>query len=158
MAKSVTLVVEPAEVVKFDPATVSVALFPNGPEPVGVMITVTVAVAAAFRAPIAQLNTDGVPLGVPQLPGLAVADTNVPETLVNCSVKFTPVTKSPLLVIVYLKVTWFPMPAGLGVAAAATMARVTCGANFATKASLVPLRVCNGLTTGKLAELVSPTT
>src|ERR1700724_59808 len=99
MAKSVTLVVEPAEVVKFDPATVSVALFPNGPDPVGVITTVTVAVAPAFRAPMAQPRTEGVPLGVPQLPGLAVAEPKVPEAALSCSVKFTPVTKSPLFLI-----------------------------------------------------------
>ena len=102
--KSLTVELALAVAVKLDPSTVTVPLFPKAPAAVGVRITVTVAVAPAFKVPIEHVRVEGVPVGVPQLPGEVDAETKLPFEG-RTSEKVTPVVKSPLLVMVYLKLT-----------------------------------------------------
>ena len=137
--KSETVALALAVEVNVDPRTVTVPLFPMEPGTVGVRITVTVAVAPPLRVPIEHVNVDGLPVGVPQLPGEVDAETKVaPDG--KTSEKVIPVVKSPLLVMVYLKLTWLPTPVGEGVAVAA-MLRETVEPSLVTKASLDPLRL-----------------
>ena len=139
MLKSVTVALALAVAVKVDPRTVTVPLLPIEPATVGVRTTVTVAVAPALSVPIEHVSVDGLPVGVPQLPGEVDAETKLaPEG--STSEKVMPVVKSPLLVMVYLKLTWFPTPVGDGVAAA-TIARLTAEPSLVMKASLDPLRL-----------------
>ena len=113
------------ETLTVEPVTLAVALFGSVTGPglgvvgaVGVRTMVTVAVAPAFRVPMLHSTS---PLTTePQLPGLAVAETKVVGGAgggsSTVSLKVTPVVRSPVLVIVYLKVTWLPMPTVVGVA------------------------------------------
>src|SRR5207247_104353 len=103
---------------------------------VGVTIIVTVEVAAPFRVPI--LHRTVLPVAAPQVPGDAVAEINVEPLVLNVSRKLTPEVMSPLLVMVYVNVTWFPTPVGFGDAATAKF-RLTVGPSLVTKASLPPL-------------------
>jgi hypothetical protein len=136
--KSATVALALAVAVNVDPRTVTVPLFPMEPATVGVRFTVTVAVAPAFKVPIEHVTVDGLPVGEPQLPGEVAAETKVaPEG--STSEKVTPVVKSPLLVMVYLKLTWLPTPVDEGVAVAAIL-RVTVEPSLLTKVSLDPLR------------------
>ena len=157
MAKSDTVALALAVAVKVDPRTVTVPLFPMEPATVGVRTTVTVAVAPALRVPIAHVSVEGLPVGVPQLPGEVDAETKVaPDG--RTSEKVIPVVKSPLLVMVYLKLTALPTPVGEGVAVAAIL-RLTVEPSLVTKASLDPLRLdWKGFCLGKLLEAVSPAT
>jgi len=102
--KSLTVALALAVAVKPDPSTVTVPLFPREPATVGVRTTVTVAVAPAFKVPIEHVTVDGLPVGVPQLPGEVDAETNVAFEG-RTSEKVTPVVRSPLLVMVYVKLT-----------------------------------------------------
>ena len=137
--KSATVALALAVAVNVDPRTVTVPLFPKEPATVGVRLTVTVAIAPAFRVPIEHVSVDGLPVGEPQLPGEVEAETKVaPEG--RTSEKVTPVVKSPLLVMVYLKLTALPIPVGEGVAVAAIL-RLTVEPILVTKASLDPLRL-----------------
>ena len=137
--KSATVALALAVAVNVDPRTVTVPLFPMEPATVGVRLTVTVAIAPAFKVPMEHVSVDGVPVGEPQLPGEVEAETKVaPEG--RTSEKVTPVVKSPLLVMVYLKLTALPTPVGEGVAVAAIL-RLTVEPILVTKASLDPLRL-----------------
>ena len=102
--KSLTVALALAVAVKLDPSTVTVPLFPRAPAAVGVRITVTVAVAPAFKVPIEHVRVEGVPVGVPQLPGDVAAETKLPFEG-STSEKVIPGVKSPLFVMVYLKLT-----------------------------------------------------
>ena len=102
--KSPTVALALAVAVKLDPSTVTVPLFPSAPATVGVRTTVTVAVAPAFKVPIEHVRVEGLPVGVPQLPGEVDAETKVAFEG-STSEKVTPVVKSPLFVMVYLKLT-----------------------------------------------------
>ncbi len=102
--KSLTVTLALAVAVKLDPSTVTVPLLPRAPTAVGVRITVTVAIAPAFKVPIEHVRVEGLPVGVPQLPGDVDADTKLaPEG--STSEKVIPGVKSPLFVMVYLKLT-----------------------------------------------------
>jgi hypothetical protein len=118
IVKSATVALALAVAVKVDPRTVTVPLFPREPATVGVSTTVTVAVAPAFRVPIEHVSVEGLPVGVPQLPGEVDPETKVAPDA-STSEKVIPVVKSPLLVMVYLKLTELPTPVGEGVAVAA---------------------------------------
>ena len=137
MEKSDTVALALAVAVKVDPSTVTVPLFPIEPATVGVRSTVTVAVAPAFRVPTEHDRVEGLPVGAPQLPGEIAAETKVAPAG-RTSEKVTPVVKSPLLVMVYLKVTWFPTPVGDGVAVAAIL-RLMVEPSLLAKASHDPL-------------------
>ena len=99
-AKSLMVAVALADVEKLEPVTVTVPLLPSDPELVGVSFTVMVATAAEARVGTAQVRVEGLPLGVPQLPGLAVAEMKVTPFEGSTSVNVMPVVRSPLLVMV----------------------------------------------------------
>src|SRR6202162_3812306 len=80
----------------------------------GVTITVTVAVAPALSVPM--LHNTVLLVGEPQVPGLAVAETKLETDAGRKSVKVTPLVNSPLLVMVYAKLTWLPIPTIRGTA------------------------------------------
>ena len=102
--KSPTVALALAVALKLDPSTVTLPLFPRAPATVGVRTTVTVAVAPAFKVPIEHVRVEGLPVGVPQLPGEVDAETDVAFDC-GTSEKVIPVVKSPLFVMVYLKLT-----------------------------------------------------
>jgi hypothetical protein len=150
------------EVAKVKPPTPAEALFPRFTVPpetggaTGVKITVTVAVAAAFSEPILH-NTVRL-TAAPQVPGLAVAETKVAPDAGRLSVKITLLVNSPLLVIVYAKLTWLPVPTTVGVATGVGMVKFRTGASLVTNASLGPSGApCEEFLKGKpLDEAVSP--
>lgn len=92
------------------PCTVTDAVFPKLSVVVagvvlaiGVSTTVAVAVAPAFRFPIVQLTMAAV--AVPQVPELTVAEVNEAPELGRLSVKMMLLAGSPVLLIVYSKLT-----------------------------------------------------
>src|SRR5277367_5406462 len=103
MLKSLTVTLALA-VANVNPPTPAEALFPKLTVPPGVVgatgvrMTVMVAVAAAFSAPMLH-NTVWF-TAAPQGPGLAVAETKVGPDTGKLSVKVTLLVNSPLLVMV----------------------------------------------------------
>lgn len=114
------------------------ALFPSEPPVVGVRLTVTVLVADGLIAPRLQVTFP--PLAPLQLPEVEVAEANVAPVIGSVSVNVTPLRKSPLLVMVYVKATGLPIPTGEGLAVA-VKARFTRGETLLTNASVGPLKV-----------------
>jgi hypothetical protein len=70
---------------------------------VGVKTTVAVAVEPALRVPMVQLTM--LPVALPQLPGLTVAEVNEAPEGGNVSAKMMLLAASPEFVIVYSKLT-----------------------------------------------------
>ncbi len=115
--KSVTLTASAFELLVDDPAEVTMPLFEKtGEAVVGVIVTVTVAVAPVVNVPIEQ--TTVVPLGEPQVPGLLLIEPKVAPLAGRLSVKTIPVAGSVLpFLTMYLNVTGFPTPTVVAVGA-----------------------------------------
>ena len=144
MLKSFTVTLPKfAEIV--EPGTPTEALFPRTTGvvegivfAVGVKTTLAVAVAPALRAPMKHCT---VPLlALPQLPALTVADVNEAPEVGRLSVKVMAFAASPVLVIVYSKVTWFPTPTVAGVTVGVDNTRLNSGPNLLRKASVGPFK------------------
>jgi hypothetical protein len=127
-----------ADAVNVDPATITVPLFPRVPEVVGVSTTETVVVAPPFRTPMLQMMLLFVGV-VGQVPPAAVAETKLATTpeFARLSMNATPATVSPMFVIVYVNVAWFPALTTAPDCVDATC-RFTAGPNFAANAFCAP--------------------
>src|SRR6516165_8679098 len=105
---------------------------------VGVKITVAVALAPELRVPIVQLTIP--PVALPQVPAVTVAEVNeAPAEGGKTSVKMILLARSPVLVMVYMKLTWLPTPTNGG-ELVPVMVKINVGPNLLRKASATPLR------------------
>jgi hypothetical protein len=137
MLKSVTLALALAVAVGEDP-TANWALLDKVPPVVGVTVTVIEVICPAFSAPRLQIRVDGLVVVLcVQFPGTV---PTVPP--VRKSVKIALDTKSPELLMLYLKATALPTPTVSGVTVGAgENARVACGTYLLTNASVLPRRL-----------------
>lgn len=145
MLKSFTVTL-PKLVAMVEPGTPTEALFPRTTGvvdgivlAVGVNTTLAVAVAPALRVPMKHWT---VPLlALPQLPVLTLAEVNEAPEAGRLSVKVMALAASPVLVIVYPKVTVFPTPTTSGVTVGADNDKLSSGPNLLRKASVEPFRL-----------------
>src|ERR1700733_5549776 len=131
-------------------AAVSWALLLSAPGSGGIRLTLIVVMLPEFRVPRLQVTA---PEETPPQE-LELVPAKVAPEIGTKSVKVTPDTASPVLVMVYTNETWLPTPV-CDPGPDAVMVKLTLGPILLTKASLGPeSALCNGVRVGKFGEAV----